>query len=815
MALLLAASTPSLGWCLASCRKGAKNPVSEPVRNLSAEACPAQSHGLYKLHADLDQDPSLARGMDLVGDAGPDCRALRPKLPPTWLCVHPPDQDAIISKGIIWRGHWTSDCNEEYRLRTLCAIVRSVRESGIPPDRAWVLDVGSNIGTFTLPLLAAGVNVISIEADVDNLALLNGSLFAQRRLAAAGRSALGSSVLVRGALADTEGLQLCMERASKLNSGSVQFRDAGLAKMSGGTSGRGGGASSSCSRLVRTTTLDSAIERAAGLRLGGADGTVFVAMKMDVQGAEASVMAGASRLLSLSPPSKMFIETQNRSLLNGLIHTHGYAMKSRSKEGCDYNFRLEQTKGSLLNPLATGNSGGDDVRQGGSAGGGKALGRAEGLKGPGVKAGGGKMVIGGNKPAGGGGRSSDSSAGQVAALLMESTSGGGKSLAKGGEHVKKGATDLRPSGKSNGMLGKPSSKLSGGSGRASKVASLPSTHEPWNSSAYTPDVNLTSRYAAACQRGSVLHLPSAESSTTLGSAAAPVGVSALPDLEEWLLVPRLVHQTWKTCEVPPRQRSWWDRCARLAPSWSFALWTDVANRAFVAAHFPHLLSMYDGYNVNIKRVDAIRYLLLYHYGGVYMDLDFACVRSLDAVPLRQRKGLATLILQRKSAKDYEAVSNAFMAAPPRHPFFKFVVDSLPGSANARHVLDATGPRFLTKVYRAYSARKAQGRAVDKDYSVSMEFAPWALLHRVHSCRPQCRPGDAVCLAKPPCPGPYNYAPCKRGAPHELDYCATTMPNTTLTTFWTATWAQEHVDSLRNRSSAVKATGLNVTSASIE
>ncbi|KOO27772.1 group 2 family protein [Chrysochromulina tobinii] len=99
------------------------------------------------------------------------------------------------------------------------------------------------------------------------------------------------------------------------------------------------------------------------------------------------------------------------------------------------------------------------------------------------------------------------------------------------------------------------------------------------------------------------------------------------------------------------------------------LWTDKANRAFLAHHYPEHLPMYDGYSLNIKRVDAIRYFLLFHYGGVYMDADFACVRSLDTMPIRRQPGVATLILQRKKAIDEQAVSNAWMSAPPRHPFF--------------------------------------------------------------------------------------------------------------------------------------------------
>ena len=321
LTLLVRPAGAPAAWCTSSCRKGALKQVERAVANVSAEFCPAQSHGLYKLHADLKRDPLIAPSNDLIGEAGPDCRVLQPPLPPTYMCVYPPQQDTIISRGVIWRGHWASDCNEEYRIRTLCAIVAAVRRSNLG-SRAWVLDVGSNIGTFTIPLIAAGVNVIAVEADADNIALLQGSLAAQRRMHAAATAAaavsgatppppLGASRLVGHALASQAGLTLCMERKEHLNSGSVQFRalpggggGASSRASSRGPSGGAAGAGSAaggCNRLVRTSTLDLAVVSTAGLNLGGSDGVRFVAMKIDVQGSEAG---GASSGESTSTPDE-------------------------------------------------------------------------------------------------------------------------------------------------------------------------------------------------------------------------------------------------------------------------------------------------------------------------------------------------------------------------------------------------------------------------------------------------------------------------------------------------------------------------------
>ena len=38
--------------------------------------------------------------------------------------------------------------------------------------------------------------------------------------------------------------------------------------------------------------------------------------------------------------------------------------------------------------------------------------------------------------------------------------------------------------------------------------------------------------------------------------------------------------------------------------------------------------IYDNYDVNIKRVDAVRYFYLYHFGGLYVDLDFECIKNI-------------------------------------------------------------------------------------------------------------------------------------------------------------------------------------------
>ena len=55
------------------------------------------------------------------------------------------------------------------------------------------------------------------------------------------------------------------------------------------------------------------------------------------------------------------------------------------------------------------------------------------------------------------------------------------------------------------------------------------------------------------------------------------------------------------------------------------MWTDEKSLAFIAAEYPWFLDTFVGYSQPIQRADAIRYFVLAHFGGIYIDLDDVCL----------------------------------------------------------------------------------------------------------------------------------------------------------------------------------------------
>jgi len=174
------------------------------------------------------------------------------------------------------------------------------------------------------------------------------------------------------------------------------------------------------------------------------------------------------------------------------------------------------------------------------------------------------------------------------------------------------------------------------------------------------------------------------------------------------MIPRIIHQTWKTADVPARWHPWRDSWQRHHPGWRYMFWTDDDNRALVATHYPWALELYDGFPDHINRVDAIRFFLLHRYGGLYVDLDFEALRPI--APLLD--GAEVLMGVEPEAHFREAphaamlgitriVCNAFMASVPGHPLWEQCFAQLLRGPVGGNVLGVAGGYMLTKVCDAF------------------------------------------------------------------------------------------------------------------
>lgn len=172
------------------------------------------------------------------------------------------------------------------------------------------------------------------------------------------------------------------------------------------------------------------------------------------------------------------------------------------------------------------------------------------------------------------------------------------------------------------------------------------------------------------------------------------------------MIPRIIHQTWKTADIPERYRACQASWREHHPDWTYMFWTDADIEAFVVEHYPRLLGLFQSYPDNIQRVDAARYMILFYYGGVYADLDVFCRRSFDS--------LVTYDVFLPETRPL-GVSNDLMGCAKASPFFGNLLERLEPAFShwqwrivPRHfrVLLTTGSLFVTNGLRAVPTDEA-------------------------------------------------------------------------------------------------------------
>jgi mannosyltransferase OCH1-like enzyme len=193
------------------------------------------------------------------------------------------------------------------------------------------------------------------------------------------------------------------------------------------------------------------------------------------------------------------------------------------------------------------------------------------------------------------------------------------------------------------------------------------------------------------------------------------------------MIPRIIHQTWKTDRIPRRYRSFVDSWRINHPGWEWKLWTDKDNLKFVSEYFPSLLALYTSFPFQIQRVDFIRYLLLSKYGGVYADLDLECIRNIE--PLLHGHACVLSLEHSDHARQHGVpfiVSNALMASAPGHQLFAKIISEViaykpqPLKADLM-VLESTGPFMLTRLLRELPADESV-HVLDSRYFFALSLA---------------------------------------------------------------------------------------------
>ncbi|XP_064641140.1 uncharacterized protein LOC135495994 [Lineus longissimus] len=235
-----------------------------------------------------------------------------------------------------------------------------------------------------------------------------------------------------------------------------------------------------------------------------------------------------------------------------------------------------------------------------------------------------------------------------------------------------------------------------------------------------------------------------------------------PPITKHMDIPKIIHQTWISEEIPKDYAKWIKSWQENHPGWQYWFWTDADCLRLIRERYPKFLELYESYAQNINRADVIRYFILYEFGGVYADLDMESSKPLDG--LLKDDAYSQCFLSQEPLehahwlwKVNHIACNAVMVCRRRHPFFAKVVEQLKFQKGTslfmfvkanRGVMYATGPLMITDLYNTYNDSYASVDASNRIHLVpSHYFYPTIDPNVMSTVKSWCEPSSSAQLPK--------------------------------------------------------------------
>lgn len=179
-------------------------------------------------------------------------------------------------------------------------------------------------------------------------------------------------------------------------------------------------------------------------------------------------------------------------------------------------------------------------------------------------------------------------------------------------------------------------------------------------------------------------LPERDNNDIYVPAAAPETIS----------IPKVFHRVWLGGPMPEDVRRLGETWLAHHPGWTMKTWgyddlRDLINQS----HF-------DTARNYAEQSDFARYEILLRHGGVYLDTDFECRKSIEP--------LLSGITAFAASEDNLHVCGGIIGAVPNHPFIKELIERLPGSyasyPEPGDQSERCGPIFVTRMFQDAKTR---------------------------------------------------------------------------------------------------------------
>ena len=98
-------------------------------------------------------------------------------------------------------------------------------------------------------------------------------------------------------------------------------------------------------------------------------------------------------------------------------------------------------------------------------------------------------------------------------------------------------------------------------------------------------------------------------------------------------IPKIIHQIWIQGEdaIPADLMVYKNEIQKLHPDWKYMLWDEISILQFLKNTNKEWFKVYYNFTYLHQKVDYVKLIILYTYGGIFIDMDAYTIKKLDGL----------------------------------------------------------------------------------------------------------------------------------------------------------------------------------------
>mgnify|MGYP001167578813 CR=1 FL=1 len=169
------------------------------------------------------------------------------------------------------------------------------------------------------------------------------------------------------------------------------------------------------------------------------------------------------------------------------------------------------------------------------------------------------------------------------------------------------------------------------------------------------------------------------------------------------MIPKIIHQIWyqdnstnnfniNYVSIPSQFKNTVKKLININPEYKYYFWNNINIKLFIKKYYPEFYKLFLDCKFMIQRIDLAKYLIIYHYGGFYIDMDCEPIKNLNQF-LNKFKNHKLLYVSRTPKfnnlenyviklmynfkTDNYFINNGIIISPKKHDFLKYLLKNIP------------------------------------------------------------------------------------------------------------------------------------------